>query len=242
MPKDELFKIPMNDIPAFRFNAAVADVFDDMVNRSVPFYGEIQRMIAELAARHATDQSNIYDLGCSTGTTLLSMNKVVKQLVQYTGIDDAPEMLEKCKSKLDAAGFSKPVNLVCAHLGETLLINNASVVVMCLTLQFVPVELREKLLAQVVNGLNQGGVIILVEKILAENQSFNDDFIDYYYQYKRRNQYSELEIAQKREALENVLIPYTLSDNISMLLNTGFSHCEVFFKWYNFAGIIAIKK
>ena len=92
------------------------------------------------------------------------------------------------------------------------------------------------------NGLNPGGSLILVEKILAEESNFNRDFIKYYYDYKRRNQYSELEISQKREALENVLIPYKLSEDISLLRDQGFAHCEVFFKWYNFAGLIATKK
>jgi tRNA (cmo5U34)-methyltransferase len=121
-------------------------------------------------------------------------------------------------------------------------INNASVVVLCLTLQFMRPIYREKLLNDIYKGLNSGGVLILVEKILAEDSLFNRDFIKYYYNYKRRNNYSEMEIAQKREALENVLIPYKLSENITLLRDRGFAHCEVFFKWYNFSGMIAVKK
>ena len=139
-------------------------------------------------------------------------------------------------------GFSRPYELRCADLGKGAKIENASVVVLCLTLQFVRPIYREQLLKSILEGLNPGGVLILVEKVLAEESNFNRDFIDYYYNYKRRNQYSELEISQKREALENVLVPYKLSENISLLRDNGFAHCEVFFKWYNFAGIIATKK
>ena len=121
-------------------------------------------------------------------------------------------------------------------------IENASVVVLCLTLQFVRPIYREQLVQNIYDGLNPGGVLILVEKILAEESTFNRDFIKYYYNYKRRNNYSELEISQKREALENVLIPYKLSEDVALLRDRGFAHCEVFFKWYNFAGIIAVKK
>jgi tRNA (cmo5U34)-methyltransferase len=115
-------------------------------------------------------------------------------------------------------------------------------VVLCLTLQFVRPIYREQLVQNIYDGLNPGGVLILVEKILAEESTFNRDFIKYYYNYKRRNNYSELEISQKREALENVLIPYKLSEDVALLRDRGFAHCEVFFKWYNFAGIVAVKK
>ncbi len=114
--------------------------------------------------------------------------------------------------------------------------------VLCLTLQFVRPIYREQLIRKIYEGLTSGGVLILVEKILTENSNLNRDFIDYYYDYKRRNHYSELEISQKREALENVLIPYKLSENVTMLKNSGFATTETFFKWYNFTGLIAFKK
>jgi tRNA (cmo5U34)-methyltransferase len=151
-------------------------------------------------------------------------------------------MLSKCDAKLKEQGFTRPYDLRCADLNQGVAIENASVVVLCLTLQFVRPIYREKLVRDIYKGLRPGGALILIEKILAEESRFNRDFIRYYYNYKRRNQYSELEISQKREALENVLIPYKLSENISLLRDQGFDHCEVFFKWYNFAGLIATKK
>ena len=242
MAKDEVFRDEIEKVSDFKFGANVAKVFDDMVNRSVPFYGEIQRMMAELAADHAREETFVYDLGCSTGTTMIGMDTLVEKDIKFIGVDDSQEMLDKCKSKLMELGFSRPYELRCADLGQGVKIENASVVVLCLTLQFVRPIYRERLLSDIYNGLNPGGVLILVEKILAEENNFNRDFIKYYYNYKRRNHYSELEISQKREALENVLVPYKLSENITLLRDQGFAHCEVFFKWYNFAGIIATKK
>ena len=242
MGKDEVFKGEIEKASDFKFGENVAKVFDDMVNRSVPFYGEIQRMMAELTADHAREGTDVYDLGCSTGTTMIGMDTIVDQSIRFIGIDDSQEMLDKCKSKLLELGFSRDYELRCADLSQGVQVSNASVVVLCLTLQFVRPIYREKLLKDIFDGLNPGGALILVEKILAEESSFNRDFIKHYYNYKRRNNYSELEISQKREALENVLIPYKLTEDISLLRDRGFAHCEVFFKWYNFAGIIAIKK
>ena len=242
MPKDQVFKEEIEQASDFKFGANVANVFDDMVNRSVPYYGEIQRMMAELAADHAKEGSDVYDLGCSTGTTMIGMDTLVNPKVRFVGIDDSQEMLDKCKLKLLEIGFSREYELRCADLSQGVKIDNASVVVLCLTLQFVRPIYREQLLKNIYDGLNSGGVLILVEKILAEESGFNRDFIKYYYNYKRRNNYSELEISQKREALENVLIPYKLSEDITILRDRGFVNCEVFFKWYNFAGIIAVKK
>ncbi|WP_407427087.1 carboxy-S-adenosyl-L-methionine synthase CmoA [Arcticibacter sp.] len=240
-PRDEVFRDQINRVSDFKFGTKVVSVFDDMVSRSVPFYDEMQRMISELAAEHALPETVVYDLGCSTGTTLIGMNETVSEDIKFVGIDDASEMLKKCDGKLKEAGFQRPYELIEANIQQDFEIKNASVVVLCLTLQFIRPICREKVLRKIVEGLVPGGVLILVEKILAEESSFNRSFIQYYYDYKRRNHYSEMEISQKREALENVLIPYKLSENILLLKEAGFSQCEVFFKWYNFSGIVAVK-
>lgn len=240
--EDKVFKEEINTVADFKFGSTVANVFDDMVSRSVPYYGEMQRMIAELAADYAKPGTDVYDLGCATGTTLIGMNTAVPKDIRFIGIDDSPEMLDKCQVKLIEADFSRPFELRVADLNSTVEISNASVVVLCLTLQFVRPIYREKLLKSVFDGLESGGVLILVEKVLAEDSVFNREFIKHYYNYKRRNHYSDMEISQKREALENILIPYKLSENIAMLRDIGFDNCEVFFKWYNFSGLIARKK
>ena len=241
MDKDQVFKMEIQKSGDFKFDTTVANVFDDMVNRSVPFYGEMQRMMAEQAADYAKSGANVYDLGCATGTTLISMNSSIAENIRFIGLDDSSKMLDKCQIKLEEAGFKRPFELQIADLNKNIKISNASVVILCLTLQFIRPIYREELLKTIFNGLNSGGVLILTEKILAEDSVFNRDFIKYYYNYKRRNHYSEMEISQKREALENILIPYKLSENMSLLGDAGFSHCEVFFKWYNFAGLIATK-
>ena len=198
--------------------------------------------MGEIVADHARPGTNVYDLGCSTGTTMIYMDQQVDPAIRFVGVDDAPQMLAKCKEKLEHLNIQRPIELQVADLNNNVEIKNASVVVLCLTLQFVRPIYREKLLKKIVDGLEPGGVLILVEKILAEESTYNRDFIKYYYNMKRRHSYSEMEISQKREALENVLIPYKLSENILMLKEAGFGHCEVFFKWYNFTGIIAEKK
>jgi tRNA (cmo5U34)-methyltransferase len=241
MHKDEVFKEAYQKASDFTFSSKVAGVFDDMVNRSVPFYEEMQRMIGELAADHCQENTCIYDLGCSTGTTLIHMDQTVPEDIAFVGVDDAESMLNKCRQKLEALGIGRPYDLTIQDLNQQVVINNASVVVLCLTLQFVRPINRERLLKEVYEGLVSGGVVIIFEKILAEESDFNRDFIKYYYDMKRRHHYSELEISQKREALENVLIPYKLSENIALLKRAGFDQTEVFFKWYNFSGIIAKK-
>ena len=238
---DRIFSEPQEEINDFKFDRKVARVFDDMVSRSVPFYGEMQRMIAEIAKDYAMPASRIYDLGCATGTTFELLDPVIDPGVEFVGIDNAGEMLKRCREKLEAAGMTRPLKLECADLDKGCHIENASVVLLILTLQFLRPLNREALMRDVHAGMNESGCVILVEKVLGEDSLFNRQFINYYYDFKRRNGYSELEIAQKREALENVLVPYRLMENRELLLRTGFRHVDVFFKWYNFCGMIAVK-
>ena len=239
--KDEVFKEDIAKASDFRFSSKVANVFDDMVIRSVPFYAEMQRMMGELAADQYQENTNVYDLGCATGTSMIVLNDTIPNHIRFVGIDDSAAMLDKCNAKLREAGFTRPVSLEVADLNGEVEIRNASVVVLCLTLQFVRPINRQGLIRKIFSGLVPGGALIVIEKILAEDCSWNRDFINYYYDLKRRNHYTEMEIAQKREALENVLIPYKLSENITLLREAGFSNSEVFFKWYNFSGFIAKK-
>ena len=238
--RDEVFRVAQT-VGDFSFGEKVASVFDDMLDRSVPFYQEIQRMIAEIAADFAVGGTNIYDLGCSTGTTLLNLNVVVAKGVKFIGVDNSEEMLKRCRQKLVEHGFQREHELICADLNQGVCIQNASMVAMVLTLQFVRPLYRDTLAKTILQGLNENGFLILVEKVLGEDSVFNRLFIKYYYDLKKRHGYSEMEIAQKREALENILIPYKLLENREMLLRVGFRYCDVFFKWYNFCGVIAVK-
>ena len=241
MPKDQIFHEKRDLIQNFDFGEKTASVFDDMLDRSVPFYGEIQRMIGELCADFAVAGSNIYDLGCSTGNTFLAIQKQIPGDVRLIGVDSSEEMLAKARTKLEPSGLSGRYELRGGDLNEGFPVENASVVILNLTLQFVRPLNRSKVIRDIFNGTREGGCLILVEKVLTENSTLNRLFIKNYYEMKKRNGYSDLEIAQKREALENILIPYHYAENHSMLLSHGYAGCDVFFRWYNFCAMIAIK-
>jgi tRNA (cmo5U34)-methyltransferase len=217
-------------------------VFDDMLNRSVPFYGEIQRMMAEMAGYFAAAGTNVYDLGCSTGETFLALARFVPPEVSFIGIDSSEEMLEKAKKKLEEAKVSHACKLIHSDLNQGVNVENASVVIMNLTLQFIRPLYREKLIRSIAEGTNEHGCLIVVEKVLSPDSLINRLFIKFYYDFKKRNGYDELEIRQKREALENILIPYHYDENRELLLSNGFKACDCFFRWYNFCGIIAVKQ
>jgi tRNA (cmo5U34)-methyltransferase len=240
---DRIFAVPRKEIDDFNFGRETATVFDDMLSRSVPYYDEIQRMSAEIAADYAAEGTTIYDLGCSTCASFLNIEKFLPAdlAVRYVGIDSSPEMLEIARGKLEEAGVERPFELRVGDLDRPLDIQHASVVMLVLTLQFVRPLNRERLIHTIREGLADNGCLILVEKVLGENSTFNRLFIKHYYEMKKRNGYSDLEISQKREALENVLVPYRLEENRELLRAQGFRHVDLFFKWYNFCGIVAMK-
>jgi len=242
-PRDEIFAAPKPRAADFEFGRETAEVFDDMLARSVPLYAETQRMVGELVADFAADDSNVYDLGCSTCTTFLDIDRVLprERRVRFVGLDSSPEMLQRGREKLESGGFARPYELQLCDFNEGLRIENASVVLLVLTLQFVRPLHRDALLKSIYEGLNENGCLILVEKVLGESSTLNRLYIKYYYDFKRRNGYSDLDISQKREALENVLIPYRLEENFQLLKRTGFRTVDVFSKWFNFSGVVAVK-
>ena len=241
MEKDELYVEQNNQIADFEFGEKTAEVFDDMLERSIPLYRELQRMIGEIASEFASDGTNIYDLGCSTGITLQTLINAIDKDVKFVGVDYSQAMLDKCRERFEKIKFSKEYKLICADLNQGVSINNASVVVLNLTLQFVRPLYRDILIRDIYTGLNQQGCFIIVEKVLGNDSTFNRLFIKFYYDMKKKNGYSETEISQKREALENVLIPYRFDENKDLLIRNGFSSLDIFYKWYNFCGLIAIK-
>jgi tRNA (cmo5U34)-methyltransferase len=239
--RDTLFQETSGRVGDFAFTAKVADVFDDMVARSVPFYEEMQRMTCELASDFAQPSTNLYDVGCSTATTLLALDAVVDPTVRFIGIDNSENMLAKAREKVAAVGSVRQIDFVLSDIHQGLQIANASVVTMLLTLQFVRPLYRERVMANLFAGLGDQGCLIIVEKLTCEDTLFNRLFINRYYDFKRRKGYSETEIVQKREALENILIPYRVEENIAVLKSAGFRSVETFFRWYNFCGLVAVK-
>lgn len=241
MVHDALFREKKEFIADFDFGKNTAQVFDDMLNRSVPFYGEIQRMMAEMAGYFAVQGTNMYDLGCSTGETFLLFDQHVAPEVTFIGIDYSDDMLEKAREKLEAAAISHHYQLIQSDLNQGVTIENASVVIMNLTLQFIRPLYRARLIKSIADGMLENGCLLVVEKVLSPNSLINRLFIKLYYEFKKRSGYDELEIKQKREALENVLIPYHYDENRELMLSNGFKSCECFFRWYNFCGMIAVK-
>lgn len=238
---DQVYAIAQPEIADFSFNGTVAAVFDDMLARAVPFYTEIQRMVVEMCADFVQPGTLLVDLGCSTGATLAALDQTVPSGVDFLGVDNSPHMLERAAKRLSKLSPGRKLDLQATDLNAGVAFDGASVALLVLTLQFIRPLRRAQLVADIHRGLNEQGALILIEKVLGEDSMFNRLFIKYYYDMKRRHGYSDLEIAQKREALENVLIPYKLLENRELLLQTGFRYVDVFFKWYNFCGIVAVK-
>jgi tRNA (cmo5U34)-methyltransferase len=212
-----------------------------MLVRSVPFYAEMQRMTGELAADFAVPGSNLYDLGCSTGTTFELLDPLGGPGGSLRRGGQLSRDAGEGPAEVERPSIGRTVDLVCGDLHEFDGITNASVVILTLTLQFVRPLHRERLVRMIGAGTREQGGLILIEKLTEPDTLFNRLFIKYYYDMKRRNGYSDLEIAQKREALENVLIPYRQEENTRLLLEAGYTRIQPFFRWYNFGGLIAVK-
>jgi len=241
---DQVFLAETYGSGDFEFNQAVADVFDDMLTRSIPMYDEQQRMIHELAAKFWIPGTNIYDLGCSTATTLLNLAPVVGRSGQLVGFDNSLPMLEQAQTKIRDQNLSEHIQLEYADLNaplEASRFRKASVIILCWTLQFIRPINRSELIRTIHRALINGGVLIVTEKILSQHGTTNALFRDLYYDLKKRNNYSAQEIQRKREALENVLIPYRTDENLELFRANGFELVETFFQWYNFAGYLCPK-
>jgi len=245
MKRDRVFLRTATRVSNFEFDAEVAEVFDDMLVRSVPFYLEQQRMITEIGKKFYIQDTNIYDLGCSTATTLLNLCREIEKPVCLIGYDNSIPMLERAKMRIKEHGFEQRIDVRYGDLNRELsqlLLERASLVTMCWTLQFIRPLQRDKLIQWIYNGLVEDGVLVVTEKILTNSTHMNRFFIDFYYEFKRRNGYSESEISRKREALENVLIPYRIDENLKMFRRNGFAVVETIFQWYNFVGFLCVKK
>jgi tRNA (cmo5U34)-methyltransferase len=245
MSHDNIFQRNTPRRSDFEFNTEVAEVFDDMLIRSVPFYMEQQSMIVEIGKKFWQPGTNIYDLGCSTATTLINLCRAIPDQVRFIGFDNSPAMLEQAKKKIKNQGMESRIELYNGDLNgglDLLLLTNASVVTLCWTLQFVRPLCRDELIQWIYQGLVGGGVLVVTEKVLTNSSPMNRFFIEFYYDFKAQNGYSGEEISRKREALENVLIPYRLDENLELFRRNGFEIVETFFQWYNFVGFLCVKK
>jgi len=239
--QDNLFSVEKETVADFSFDEAVADVFPDMLRRSIPGYENIIAMLGVLARCHVQDNTRVYDLGCSLGAATLSVHRQTRELsLQHICVDNSEAMIKRCASTLKRHMPAASVELICDDI-QRIPIDNASVVLLNFTLQFLPKTTRLDLLKNIYKGLNSGGVLILSEKLLYDDAEVNQLFIQWHHEFKRANGYSDLEISQKRAAIENVLIPDTLNTHQTRLTEAGFSHVHQWFQAFNFSSLIAVK-
>jgi len=221
----------------FEFDQEVADVFDDMIDRSVPFYKENLNLSINIVKNYLKNNDKVLDLGSSTATFLINLAKLNPTLT-LTGIDNSSAMIQKAQKKAKAFGVN--INFIEDDFLNANFSKN-KLIIANYTIQFIRPIKRETLIKKIYNSLEKNGIFLMSEKLISEDKKLNKILIDEYYNYKKEKGYSEYEIAKKREALENVLIPYSELENREMLSNAGFKHIEIIFRWCNFATFIAFK-
>lgn len=241
LPRDTLYAAPIAAVADFRFDDQVADVFTDMIQRSVPGYATILSAISLLATRFAQPDSYCYDLGCSLGGASLALRHGIGAIpCRIIAVDNSPAMLRRCRERIAQNHDQAPIAMICADIRDVTVID-ASLVVLNFTLQFLPPADRLPLLRGIYQGLKPGGALILSEKLAFTDPQQQALHIDMHHAFKRAQGYSDLEISQKRNALENVMIPETLEQHRARLTEAGFASSEPWFQYFNFASLIALK-
>ncbi|WP_102797085.1 carboxy-S-adenosyl-L-methionine synthase CmoA [Bowmanella denitrificans] len=239
--KDAIYSSPLAQVSDFRFDENVAEVFPDMIQRSVPGYSTIVDAIGQMAGKYMQAGAQLYDLGCSLGAVSLAASRYIQAPgCQIIGVDNSQAMIERCQRHIQAFKSDVPIQLVCDDL-QNIRITNAAMVVMNFTLQFIAPPQRLDILQGIYQGLNPGGILVLSEKIRHPSEAGNELLIELHHEFKRRNGYSELEISQKRTALENVMLTDSFSQHEQRLKQAGFSDVLLWFKCFNFASLVAIK-
>lgn len=238
---DNIFASPLDKVSDFSFDEAVARVFPDMIRRSVPGYTTIIPMIGIITEQYAQNNTYCYDLGCSLGASTLAMRHGLKEKdCQLIGIDNSESMIERCQHYIELDNETTPVTLLCEDIRQ-IKFKPCSIVTLNFTLQFLPIEDRAILLQRIYDALTPGGVLILSEKIQFENASEQTHLEELHWEFKKANGYSDLEVSQKRSALEQVLLPETLNTHYDRLAKAGFSSSHLWYQCFNFCSLIAFK-
>ena len=241
MAKDRIYASNNVRTGPFEFNEAVARVFPDMLRRSIPGYEATIECIGSLAERYVTPGSNCYDLGCSLGAATLAMRHMIRhEGCRIVAVDNAPAMVERCQGLVDSDDARVPVDVRLSDVMD-IAVERASMVVMNYTLQFLPASARQTLIDRIWAGMLPGGVFVLSEKAVDEDPLIESLLVDLHLEHKRRNDYSAMEIARKRTALENVLVPESLETHRARLRQAGFAHVGTWQRQFNFLSIVAIK-
>lgn len=239
--RDSIYSQPVNEVKDFAFDEQVASVFPDMIKRSVPGYSTVIAMTGVLAGQYAQNNSICYDLGCSLGESTYAMMQQVKAPgCKIIGVDNSPQMLDQCRANLSNHESDIEFKLICDDILNVELVD-ASVVVLNYTLQFVDIKQRGAFIEKVYENLKPGGILLLSEKIKFADADKDNRMIEMHHQFKKANGYSDLEISQKRTALENVLLPETIDDHTNRLTTAGFKKIDLWFQCFNFISLIAQK-
>ncbi|PLR37414.1 carboxy-S-adenosyl-L-methionine synthase CmoA [Chimaeribacter californicus] len=239
--RDTLFSAPIAKLGDWTFDERVAEVFPDMIQRSVPGYSNIISMIGMLAGRFVRPGSQVYDLGCSLGAATLSMRRNIEVPgCRIIAVDNSPAMVERCRRHIDAFRADTPVEVIEADIRD-IPIENASLVVLNFTLQFLKPNDRQQLLDTICRGLRPGGALVLSEKFSFEDGDIGELLFNMHHDFKRANGYSELEISQKRSMLEDVMLTDSVETHKARLRQAGFAHVETWFQCFNFGSLLALK-
>lgn len=240
MKKDEIFMKPLDRVDDFEFDARVADVFDNMISRSVPGYRQILDLIGLIAETRAQADTRCYDLGCSLGAATLMLRRHVPASCHVIGVDNSAAMIERCRANVARDHSGATVEIMEQDLQDTA-ISNASVVTLNFTLQFIPPDEREEVLARIFAGMNPGGALVLAEKVAFEDETRQQFLTGLHHDFKRYHGYTDLEIAQKRAALENVMIPESVETHLARLERVGFQTAIEMSRCINFSSIVAVR-
>ena len=240
MNQDRIYSAPLKNVGDFEFDDAVADVFPDMIRRSVPGYGSMLTMIAQCGERFGQPDTHIYDLGCSLGAGTLLLREHAPAAAKIVAIDNSAAMISRLDGILAAQSQPGPVETRLADIRDMPILS-ASLCVLNLTLQFLSVDDRTPLLQKIADGTRPGGALLLSEKICFQDETQQQLMTDLHHDFKRAHGYSDLEIAQKRTAIENRLVPETLEAHTERLQAVGFRTVTPWFQCFTFASLLAVK-
>ncbi|HIG42923.1 MAG: carboxy-S-adenosyl-L-methionine synthase CmoA [bacterium] len=240
MNKDKVYAAPIDQVADFSFDAKVADVFENMINRSVPGYALMLDLIGVITEKYVVPGTNCYDLGCSLGASTLKLRQHLPASCHLVGVDNSAAMVERCRANIERDHSQASIEILEQRLQDTQ-IENASIVVINFTLQFIPDDERQKVLDSIARGMIAGGVLILAEKIKFDDKVDQASMMELHHEFKKYQGYSDLEVAQKRAALEKVLVPNTEQQHIDRLIRAGFQSAQLTVRCLNFASFLAVR-
>jgi tRNA (cmo5U34)-methyltransferase len=223
---------------SWQFDQDVTAVFDNMLERSIPQYDLMRRLVFYLSRPFVQPGTAIVDLGCSRGGALAPFVDAFGDQCSYIGIDVSEPMLDAARERFAQHSC---VSIRSCDLRSDYPMTDASVTLCVLTLQFVPIEYRLQLVQRMYERTVPGGVVVLVEKLLGATAAIDTVLVQEYLSMKAVNGYSQEQIERKRLSLEGVLVPVTADWNRDLLRQAGFAQVDCFWRYLNFAGFVALR-